>query len=188
MGYRTYDISYINPCWVEDGYVCVRLYSGTVVKYKTALPFNIPEQTNIFVNDRIAFWLFYEDKTVIGRNDGSISIYRTKDSLLVGLNYFEYEQVPLVRIGFATGMYKHSMLPVRLDVRDMKTIYSGYDGVALIDKMPSDLDLDLAMRCCLAKDPEAHGCYVYRQGGERVAFRDWIISSRIQSPDRRVDL
>ena len=105
------------------------------------------------------------------------------------MNYFEYDTVPLVHIGFTKGTRRNSMLPVRLDVRDMRTVYSGYDLVATTDgPLPDDLSLDVAMLRCAAGDEEANGCYVYREGGEHVEFHNWTLSSYCKGSNNRVDV
>ena len=126
MGFNNHGFGNIHECKIQDGYIFdIMPISGSVYRYPTRLPVNIPAQTNIFVSDTVAFLLYHEDKVYIGRFDGIISIYRESDMLLVGLNNWDPPAKPYVRqIGMLhcpTGF-----IPLQLDMRDKLTIYNRY--------------------------------------------------------------
>lgn len=186
MGFKTYSIEHVNPCWVKDGIIYVRLYSGFVCSYKSGIPYDIEEQVNTFRSSRVAFVLYHEDDMLVGRNDGTISIYKKGTNLLTGLNYFEYPLVYLQHVGFTTGSSWSRMSPVYIDGRDQKTVYCGH-FVALADGIPQHLNMELAMACCKSKEKVLNSCYVYKDGGELVEFSDWHLSTRRRSADNGID-
>lgn len=99
MGFSLYNLGNILPCRIESQRIIYSLPTGMEVRCPTQFTEDVPQQRNIFTGKTIAFYLKLSDgRDLIGRFDGSISIYRGR--LLVGLNNWSVPtQQNLVRCG-----------------------------------------------------------------------------------------
>lgn len=120
MGFNYHGCGNIRTCGIQSGQIVVQDPFGRTKKYPTGLPEEIQPQCNLFWNGDIAFLLYTNDKReIIGRYDGSISIY--DGDLLVGMNHWTADQAfALEHIGYAIAGQLHRIM---LDVTDRRTIF-----------------------------------------------------------------
>lgn len=188
MGFNYYRYGHIKPCGVEDGYVYYMLPSGTKVKHKTQLSINIKEQTNLFISDTVAFLLYNEDKMYIGRYDGSISIYRVSDELLVGLNNWEPPRyVETKPCGFCKfGEYLDE---IHLDLRDNRTLYICGRGSEACLSAPISSDFDLCTSSfCVSVLGSDNDYAIFDERGDPIAAKFWPIQEDVRIQNCRIFL
>lgn len=188
MGCKAFGANHTSPCWIKDGYVYTKLYSGTVVSYETALPFDVEEQTNYFDSNRVAFVLFKDESMIVGRLDGTIGIFDKDSGLLTGLNWWKCPGFPLTPIGYTYGAGANRFMKVFLDLRDGKTIYCG-DYIALVkEPLPKYLDLNMALVCAKSGQEARHNCFVCGEDGELIAFDAWSLQDVCRVQNNKVKL
>lgn len=188
MGFNYFGYGCIHPCRVENQQIIYRLPSGFEVKHKTALDVNIPEQTNTFISDTVVFVLYHDGKEYIGRNDGSVSIYRQSDNLLVGLNYWEQPLYPETKL---CGYYSDSGMveEIHLDLRDKQSVYVVGDSRESKTKAPIQFsaNTDIALF-----DTVIHGKLldytIFDEGGARIAVDVWSVQEDVRRGDCRIFL
>lgn len=183
MGYGN-----IHPCGVKDGKVYYDLPSGHRTYFETALDIEIPIQVNLFISDTVMFLLFHDDKMYVGRNDQSISIYRTSDLLLVGLSYWKPPKYAETKL---CGYYNNrgDIYEIHLDLKDRRTLYiCSLSKQSVLDK-PIDCEFDLDAALVSAS---AFGLYdnyhIFKKGGEPVVSDVWTIQEDVRKQNCRIFL
>lgn len=188
MGFNFFSYGNIHPCGVENGKVYYKLPSGKRVEFDTKLECDIPEQTNLFISDRVAFLLYHEDKMYIGRYDKSISIYRASDELLVGLNTWE---APRYAETVCCGFYKPGgyITEIHLDLKDRQTVYiCGENTQGLLDKpIEPDFNID-ASSFSAAVWGNSENYHIYTKRGEPVEINVWTVQDDIRKRNCRIFL
>ena len=190
MGYVTFDIPHVNECGVKDNNLVIKLFSGKVVTYKTNLGFDIPPQRNLFNSKRVAFLLYHGEDVVIGRNDGTISIY-DKHGLLIGARCWESPKLPPLSCAgyFINDIGKTKRAYV--DTRDGVTVYRG-DWIAVMPypilEILNEESLRMSLACAEAKVlPAQHNCCIYTEGGEIIDPSEWFVHTLHKWSDNGID-
>lgn len=176
MGFNYFGQGNIRDCSIENGRIIVTDPFGRVKTYETGLPENIERQCNLFWNKDIAFLLYTNDKReVIGRLDGSISIY--KGDLLVGLNWWRVPPMPLfIHVG-----YRHSIHQVRLylDFEDMQTLFADFIREETLLPNPLKEEVDLS-GCLAALGRKDETQCILLKGGRRVEIPVWSVQNKLR--------
>lgn len=75
--------------------------TGTLVQYNTTFREDVEEQLNAFQGENIAFYLHVSNnRYMVGRFDGSISLYDEKTNMLVGLSSWVTKVSNLTEVGY----------------------------------------------------------------------------------------
>ncbi len=181
-GFNYFGFGNVHPCGIKDKKVYYTLPSGVAIHNNTSIDFEIPEQMNLFVSDTVMFLLYHEDKKYVGRKDGSISIYRTSDELLVGLQNWKapaYAETMLCGLYNSSGMYE-----IHLDLRDKRTVYilGGYRQGVLKKPAPERFHITDAV-----VSANAFGQYnnysIFDERGDPVEADFWPIQEEIRRRD-----
>lgn len=181
MGFNYFGYGNIHPCGVHDGYVYYTLPSGLVTKHSINLNIEIPEQTNCFISDTVAFLLYKNDRMYIGRFDTTYSVYRCSDGLLVGSGSWDSPIFPHVMNcgythkpgGGADGVY--------IDIRDKRTIYMPAQGKEGLLPKESDLqfDMDFALISVNAY-VVMEDCHMFDSGGVYIGVTNWTVQNEVR--------
>ena len=185
MGFNYFGYGCVQPCGVINGKVYQVLPSGVRVEYHTKLDVTIPEQVNLYYGKTIAFLLQYDGKEYIGRFDGSISIIRQSDGLLVGLNAWEAPKRPEV---IACGMYAEKGIPqvCYLDNRDRQSLYIQDQPVSskLVAPYTGSFNrLDSTLSFLIDNTGIGH---IYTKGGDALATAVWNIQKSVRGRNCRI--
>jgi len=190
MGFNFFSLGNIHPCGVQNGKIYYVLPSGKHVYFQTQLDssITIKEQTNLFYSKTVAFLLYHDDLMYVGRFDKSISIYRTSDELLVGLNFWE---PPRYADTVCCGFYNDSgsIEEIYIDLIDKQTLYiSGTNMEGLANK-PLDIDFDLDAAVFSARvfgnDKNYH---IFTKRGEAIEVDVWTIQDDLRKRNCRIFL
>jgi hypothetical protein len=189
MGFNYFNYGNIHPCGISQGKVFYILPSGKRVEFETKLNVEIPEQTNLFISDRVAFLLYHEDKMYIGRFDDSISIYRKSDELLVGLNSWK---APMESKTVVCGYYNngYSITEIHLDLRDRRTVYicgENHEGVLKEEITNNIFDLDRSSFSASVFG-DSKNYHIYTKGGNVLEVNDWHIQDDVRKRNCRIFL
>lgn len=188
MGFNYFNYGNIHPCRVQDKKIIYRLRSGMEISADCSLDVNIPEQVNLFISDRVMWLLYHEDKEYIGRQDGSISVYRVADGLLVGLGFWE---APPIAQTYLCGMHTEAslMTEIHMDMRDRQTVYICKDGIeGIIDGTYSggfkinDAIFSAAAFC--TKD----NYHMFNERGDVIEVSHWFIQDAVRRRDCQIFL
>lgn len=186
MGFNYYNYGNIQPCRVEGGNLIYRLPSGKEIVKKTQLKVDIHEQCNLFISDTVSFLLFEGGLMYVGRADGSISIYRESDELLVGLNNWEKDQFPETQL---CGFYKENggLSEIHVDCRDWQTLYicGEYMQSYSRHELPHEFNLDKAVF-----DARIFGCggsyHLFDSKGVRLRGFIWTVQDDVRQRNCRI--
>lgn len=188
MGFCYFGYGHTHPCKISGGKVSYLLPSGMWVSANTALQEEVREQTIPFLSDTVAFYLEDNDKSYVGRYDGSISMYRLSDDLLVGLNYWEAPKYPnTVLIGYFNNDY--TLGEVHLDLNDHRTAY--VSGAFMQGCFPEPVygDIDLfASESMAAARYKQRDTYIMKGDDSLVAENFWSVQKNLRVRDCRVFL
>ncbi len=188
LGFSYYRYGRIKPCGVSGGSVYYTLPSGYRVMHSTQLQVEIPEQTNPFISETVAFLLYHEEKMYIGRYDGSISIYRMSDELLVGLNNWEAPKYVDTQV---CGYYSEGSLldEIHLDLRDRQTVYICGHGSEGLLSAPIEPKFDLHSASFSATVFGASEDYsIFNERGEPIEAKFWPLQEDVRSHNCRIFL
>ena len=177
MGFRNQGLGNIHECWVENGMICEKSpFSDITYKYPTRLQLDIPKQLNLFVSPLVAFYLKHEGNVYIGRYDGSISIYRESDMLLVGLNNWDApDKVATAIIGFQRC--SNGLREVLLDLRDRQTVYVDYHDIEAYLTTPF-LGDETSLQA-FGEFNDMGSWYVVTERGEVIGVSVWNIQNDV---------
>ena len=187
MGFNYFGYGCVQPCGVINGKVYQVLPSGMAVFYNTKLDVTIPEQVNLYYGKTIAFWLKHGGRDYIGRFDGSITIIRESDGLLVGLNSWEAPKRPEV---IPCGMYAEKGIPqvCYIDNRDRQSLYIQEQPISSKLVVPYNgafNQLDSTLSFLIDGSGVGH---IYTKGGDALATEVWNIQKSIRGRNCRVFL
>lgn len=188
LGFSYYRYGRIKPCGVKDGYVYYRLPSGLVIKHSTKLEIEIPEQCNLFISDTVAFLLYDADKMYIGRYDGSISIYRLSDNLLVGLNNWQAPKYVETKLCGFHNEGSH-LDEIHLDLRDRQTVYICGLGAEGLFSHPIASDFNLNDSSFSASVFGTQRDYsIFDERGDPIEAKFWPLQEGVRLRDCRIFL
>ena len=188
MGFNFYSYGNLHPCGVSNGKVYYMLPSGKRIEFDTKLDIEIPKQTNLFISDKVAFLLYHEDKMYIGRYDSSISIYRTSDELLIGLNtWTPSKYAETIHCGFYT--YSGAIYEIHLDLKDRQTLYVCRLGIEGCLKSPVEPSFDLDASALSASAwGNSNNYHIYNKRGEPIEVDVWTVQDDVRKRNCRIFL
>lgn len=189
MGFNYFDIGQIHPCGIANKQVYQKLPSGKVISYPTGLDITVPEQLNLFISDCIAFVLYDNENEYIGRFDGTISIYRKSDDLLVGLNFWTAPKVPnVIPCGYLYNGKIHSDIFLFLDDgQTVATADSRYESILTKPTSNREFDFDKAMLGCLTATKPRTPC-IYDKGGHVYETGSWNVQTDLWKQNCKIFL
>lgn len=180
MGFNYFGYGNIHPCKIDGSNVIYKLPSGFEVKHPTGLDINIPEQVNPFISETVAFLLYHEGKEYVGRSDGTISIYRQSDNLLVGLNYWTQPKYPETTLcGYYYG--ESGVTEIHVDNRDRRSVYVvGESREAVAKEMITvAANTNLAFTDTLFFN-KLQDYFVYNGRGDSVELDVWSVQENVR--------
>lgn len=185
MGFSNFGYGCLMPCGVKDGSVILELPSGMIIGYPTHLEVTLPLQTNLYFGKTIAFLLEDEEKEYIGRFDGSITIVRKSDGLLVGLNNWDAPKHPRIK---SCGLYleKGISSPVYIDLNDNQSLYVQDLPISSKLRTPYSGDfneLDSTMSSLIDVNVASH---IYTKGGMALGTEVWNIQTSVRGRNCRI--
>ena len=185
MGFNYYRYGCIQPCGIENGKVYHILPSGARREYPCGLNITVPLQTNLYYGETIAFVLEHEGKEYIGRFDGSISVIRKSDGLLVGLNNWVPSRAPKM---IECGIYReHGITQVIfLDPSDRQSLYIYGQPMSSKLRVPYNGTFDTVDSILSFMIEGTRNTHVYTEGGEALATEIWDIQTSIRGRDCRI--
>lgn len=179
MGYSNYGFGDIQECWVKNGKIFAKdPLTGIVQETESNLPYDVEPQRNAFISENVLLALNHDDDLIIGRDDGSIGIFR--DDLLVGLRSWAPFRRP---IWIVCGLMRvdGQIHEVLLNYRDRKTLYlkdSAYAG-ELKEPYHGNLKFETSIAYTLsALDNRAH---IIDEKGDDIDVLCWRIPDCIRS-------
>lgn len=187
MGFNYFNYGTVQPCAIQNGKVLHRLPSGKIIEYPCALDVDIPEQTNFFYGETIAFWLKHNGLSYYGRFDGSITIIRDSDGLLVGLNHWEAPKRPTVQ---HCGIYlEHGLQQsIYVDLRDRQSLYTYGQPISSALLNPCNEEFDTLSSTVSSLIEGVISGHIYTKGGEALGTKVWNIQKSIRGRNCRIFL
>lgn len=185
MGFNFFNYGNIHPCGVSSGKLYYVLPSGKRIEFNTKLDINIPEQTNLFISDTVAFLLYHDDKMYVGRYDSSISIYRISDELLVGLNTWE---PPKYAETMLCGLYYNGACTceIHLDLKDKQTVYICGEGIQGCIGHPIEPAFNMSdSTLSAAAFGTEKNYHIFGKGGEPIEVDVWTIQDDVRKRNCR---
>lgn len=190
MGYNNFGRGNIHPCEIQGDKFSWYDSLGVKHSYDCTLQFDVPKQCNIFFSIDIAFYLLLEDKVIIGRYDGVISVYKKcfDDKLmLVGIQHWSVPYKSRMEIaGYVPG--DNETYPIYLDAENRQTLYCFYHNIEGTFPTPYDGDflVDIDYIGALSKCKERVA--VFNERGEHLAQVKWSVQDRLWRRDCEVFL
>lgn len=176
MGFNYHNLGLIRECWIDNGILKFKQpMTGEEVACQTDLDVSVPKQTNIFYSKTVAFLLYADDKCYIGRYDGKVSVYMSRDiktslrnngPLLIGLKNWKIPPHPhTATCGYyCTGGMAYE---IYLNMDDGQSLYCGYHFMeAKLAKRNYGEIFDLTYAVAMTeKQCQDIPWYIYTEGG-----------------------
>ncbi len=176
MGFNYHGYGNIRKCAIHYGRLITVDPFGRERSYVTGFPENIEYQCNLFWNTDISFLLYTEDgREVIGRPDGSISVYR--ENLLVGLNNWNPDYgFEVEHVGYAIC---NTLQRIMLDAKDRQTLF--VEGVRYEALLPKKLygvfDTSAALASIERRECDSA---ILLSGGEMLEIPVWSVQDSLR--------